>query len=147
MHANVNFHQPSKVAYLNTPILNGKNAGHWLKSLIRTHDSNVNIEGPKIFKREFLAPSGIFIEKFNEYNLKDIVKNIVTINGDVNIHGDIDFEGDLHADVVALRGNLTTDNMNGCFLIDWLKYTWPIKNDFHYDNRKKFSYFFVIIFR
>lgn len=122
VHADVSFHHPTNVAYLNTPYFNGKDVYKWMEGLIKIYDRDITVLAPKAFKRDLMVENGLFIDTLNGHNLREIIKNILTINGDVNIYGDLIFEEDLNADVVALRGNLSTDNVNGCFLKDWMHY-------------------------
>lgn len=102
--------------------MNGRNLATWFESLIRVTDSNLDIKGLKSFMNDFTAENGISIDTLNDINLKDVIKNIVTINGDVTFYGNLVFDEDLNAETVALRGNLTTDNISGCFLKEWMLY-------------------------
>lgn len=134
INSDVSFHQPTTIAYLNTPFLNGKQIESWIKNLIRIYDSNVYIKGNKTFKGTVAAQNGMHMDYINGINIKDLMKNILTINSDISINGDLIFENGVYADIIALRENLTTDNMNGCYMKEWLQSHLPIDRDVIYDG-------------
>lgn len=136
VHSDVNFHQPASIAYLNTPIFNGKNVKLWMESLVKVTDNNLYIKGPKAFKGTIFAQNGVHIDTLNDIDIKSLIKNIVTTNGDITIYGNLIFEDDLGVEIVALRGNLTTDNMNGVYLHEWLLNAIPIDKDVNYNGEK-----------
>lgn len=153
INSDVNFHQATSIAYLNTPIFNAKNVHEWMNNLIKFDDSGIYIRGSKTFKGSIVTQNGLYVDNLNDVQkLEELIKNIILINGDTTFYGDLIFEDDVYADIVALRGNLTTDNIDGCYLREWIAHAMPIDQKVEFKgnlillNFHNFK-FFILIFQ
>ncbi|CAG9800989.1 unnamed protein product [Chironomus riparius] len=136
INSDVKFVQNSNIRNLNTPFLNKLNVSYWLSDLIRYNDQNIYVKGAKSFRSPVMAEKGCYIDTFNELNVKNMMQNIVIMkkNEIVNIHSNIQLLDDFYAELVGLKGNLTTDFIDGINLHEWIHNALPIHLDVEYEN-------------
>jgi hypothetical protein len=137
INTDVKFVQNANIRNLNTPFLNKLNASYWLSDLIRYNDPSIYVKGSKSFKSPVMAEKGCYIDTFNEINVKNMMENIVIMKSNeiVNIRSNIQLLGDFSADLVGLKGNLSTDFIDGLNLHDWIYGALPIHLDVDYESK------------
>lgn len=132
--------------------LNGQDIATILADVVYegNNESEIVVTGPKTFNNLVIQPNTKVTSNYindvsidnimttiNELNLKDLMDNVIILkdNEIINVNSSIFFLDNVYAELVGLRGNLTTDFMNGLDLNEWILSTYPIHKDVYFEGK------------
>lgn len=126
----------AQIHNLNTPHLNKLNTKAWLEDLIKINENDIQSKG-KVFKGIIKSEGGANITTLNELNLQKLMDTIVVIKPDsiTNINSNLYLMGDFYAELVGLKGNLTTDFIDDIDLNEWILNAFPIHKDVYLQRK------------